>query len=61
MKDKKVRCLSCGKFIGHEDFQQDKVRVVFTPDSEYTMERIEYQHKKCMDLVNVERIDGGRL
>lgn len=52
------KCSHCGKFIGFREFEEDKIIINFIPDTEFTIEKIEYSHKKClkMEKVNLEEI-----
>jgi hypothetical protein len=45
-KDKYInaKCECCGKFV--KRYSDDTI-LVFTPDSEFTIESFEYYHKKC--------------
>ena len=38
------RCSICGRFIGKWSFYYEQVKVKFTPDTEHTIENIEYEH-----------------
>ncbi len=41
------RCEICGKFVSYKDINNDKVRVDFTPDTQFTDEKYEFFHNKC--------------
>jgi hypothetical protein len=47
MKDKKPRCEKCGRFVGSTDFKKDNINVKFTPDTHFTTEKTEFEHKNC--------------
>jgi hypothetical protein len=42
------RCIVCGKFIGNEEFSNNEIETEFIPDIEFTIEEINYTHKKCI-------------
>lgn len=46
-REKLFKCTICGKFIAYKDIEDDKVNIVFTPDSEYTIEETLMTHEKC--------------
>ena len=45
------KCNNCGKFIGYNEFKNNKASINFTPESNKdgfsNAEEIYYQHKKC--------------
>jgi ketosteroid isomerase-like protein len=47
MRDKEFKCTICGKFISYDELDKDEVTVVFTPDTEFTIEATEMTHEKC--------------
>ena len=53
-----IKCNICGKFIGYSEFENDGVQVDFTPDTEYTIEKTTFTHKKCSKLNNTCKICG---
>jgi len=63
MGDNKIRCEVCGKFISEQDFADDKIKVTFIPDTQYTVEKTYYRHRACIkDIVNdvFEQIVSGK-
>lgn len=46
-KEKPMRCENCGCFIGIIDFEKDNVNVEFTPDTYWSVEKTELEHKIC--------------
>lgn len=44
----KIRCSICGKFISYLEIEKEKVKIEYTPDTEYTIEKTEFTHKKCI-------------
>jgi len=53
--NQKFRCVACGKYLSHESFEKGEVHIEFTPDTPFTVESIEYFHKKCYDRINKVR------
>lgn len=45
-KNGKIRCDLCGRFVANND-----VTGSYTPDSDFTIERIEHYHKKCNEVM----------
>jgi hypothetical protein len=41
------RCIVCGKFIGDKEISNNEIETEFIPDTEFTIEEINYTHKKC--------------
>lgn len=48
MNKNPIKCSVCGKFIKYEDIDTDKVKVEYTPDTEYTVEKTEFTCSSCM-------------
>lgn len=46
-KSNAIRCSICGRFIGHLSFHYEQVHIDFVPDTAFTIENIDYQHKVC--------------
>jgi len=46
---RKIRCGVCGKFIGFKEFDNNEIKTEYTPDSYYTVEKIEHNHKRCIN------------
>lgn len=49
-KIKSIKCEICGKFIGYKEIDDDKIIINYTPDSEYTIEKTDFTHKKCVKI-----------
>ena len=47
MNKNPIKCSVCGKFISYKDITLRRVKVDYTPDSEYTTEKTEFWHLKC--------------
>lgn len=48
MKDyRRVRCDICGRFISDKELDNNEIKVEFTPDTEFTVEKTSFIHKKC--------------
>jgi len=45
------KCGICGRFIANKEFEQEKIMVEFTPDTEHTVERTEYLHYDCWKVM----------
>ena len=45
---KVFRCQKCGKFISYKEIDEGKVKVDYTPDTEYTIECTEFAHLHCL-------------
>lgn len=45
----RIRCEICGKFISYKEFDEDKIKITFTPDTEYTTEETLFYHKSCIE------------
>jgi len=43
----KIKCSICGRFIKSAQIGTKKIKCNYTPDSQYTVETIEYYHAKC--------------
>jgi len=41
------RCAYCGKFISFKEFNNDKIKTDYTPDTAFTCEEIVHYHKEC--------------
>jgi hypothetical protein len=41
-----LRCRICGCFIGYKEFESDEIKIIFTPDTEFSIEKTEYEHIK---------------
>jgi len=46
-RDPMFKCAVCGKFIAYKDIP-NKVKIDFTPDSEYTAEETIFTHLHCL-------------
>ncbi len=46
-KNNRYKCDYCNKFIKMEEIKQEEIKQIFTPDSEFTIEGMEYYHKQC--------------
>ena len=46
------KCELCGRFIALKDFEDDKVKTTFIPDTHFTVEKTIYRHRKCMAKEN---------
>lgn len=46
--DDRCRCDVCGRFISQEEFSNGDIDIDFTPDTHFTVEKLEYTHKKCL-------------
>lgn len=40
------RCRICGCFIGYRELNTDEINILYAPDTEFTVEKTEYEHKK---------------
>jgi hypothetical protein len=47
-RDKCFKCTVCGKYISYSDIDGGKVKHVYTPDTEYTVEDNKFTHIKCI-------------
>lgn len=47
MYKNQIKCEICGKFIKYSDIPV-LVNIKFTPDTEYTIEKTEFAHNKCI-------------
>jgi len=47
MRDSSFRCVYCGKYVSYKDIEDGKIGQDFTPDSEFTTERMSMFHNKC--------------
>jgi len=45
---KVFRCQNCGKFISYKEIEDGKIKVDYTPDTEYTVECTEFVHLHCL-------------
>ena len=45
--EERIHCAICGRFIAMEDFEADIVGTMYTPDTPFTTEEIEYYHVSC--------------
>jgi len=45
---KVFRCQKCGKFISYKEIDEGKIKVDYTPDTEYTVECTEFIHLHCL-------------
>ena len=52
MKNQRIRCNVCGKFISYSDIENGKVYSKFTPDTQFTIEKTEWFHIKCNAYYN---------
>jgi len=43
----RIRCAFCGRFISYEDIKKRKAHSVFTPDSHFTVEKMEFICEDC--------------
>ena len=39
------KCIICGKYVSYKDIDSGKIKSKFTPDTEFTNERMEFWHK----------------
>ena len=46
-RDKEFKCSICGKFISYKSIDKNLVSINYTPDTEITIEKTEFTHKKC--------------
>ena len=46
-RDPIFKCAVCSKFIAYDDIPR-KVKIDFTPDTEYTTEAISFTHLHCL-------------
>ncbi len=46
------KCTICGRYISYGDIMDDKVIHEFTPDTQYSIERVDMTHKKCIENEN---------
>lgn len=46
------RCSYCGRYIGASEFDRDEIIVDFTPDTQFTTEKIEHIHKRCKKILH---------
>ena len=46
-RDIEFRCTICGRYISYSDIEKNKVKINFTPDTQFTIEKTEMTHKKC--------------
>lgn len=42
------RCDICNKFISYKELDNKEVKVDFVPDTEFTIEKTTFTHKKCL-------------
>ena len=47
-RDPVFKCRICGRYISYDDIP-DKVNRYFTPDTHYTTEVTEFEHRACAD------------
>jgi hypothetical protein len=40
------RCAVCGKYIGFNEMENNEINTKYTPDSDYSIEQFEYEHKR---------------
>ena len=48
MNKNPIKCSVCGKFISYKDITLRRVKIDYTPDAEYTVEKTEFMCLSCM-------------
>lgn len=46
-RENTFKCSLCGKYVSYKEIEDNKVLVVYTPDTEYTMEETRMTHTAC--------------
>jgi len=41
------RCIICGRYVSYDDIEAQKIKIDFTPDTEFTVEKTEMTHSCC--------------
>jgi hypothetical protein len=42
-----IRCNNCGRFISRLELDNEEAKSIYTPDSEFTVEEIIFEHRNC--------------
>lgn len=59
MNNNPIKCDICGKFIAYKDIPT-KTNTYYTPETEYSTEKIEFVHLKCETNITKRQQSSGK-